>query len=171
MRLRFYLFSLMFAILAGLFSDFAAAKGVRVRLGAAGRGLMHSGPKIYSPDVLTVAQLHECLQLEDNINRSANRIDMILTGLSSEKQALEAFSLRLDRESNFLDRYSQASVNAYNNLLSQYREQTARFNLKLPVFNTDVETHNANVNKFSVSCASKKYYETDMDEAKKLASP
>jgi len=162
------LLALMLAIVWG---DYAYARGVKVRLGSAiGRGLSHAGPRVYGNDVLTTDQLVACMRLETDVNASADKIDDAANALTDEKQSLEEFTTRITREQASLNRYSQAAIDSYNSLIDEHRARTAAFNSKLPNYNAVIDAHNASVRSFNSSCTDKKYYESDMESARKIVA-
>lgn len=171
--MRHFVTTKMLVVLAASLSipciEYAHAKGLKLRFGSAiGRGLSHSGPRSYGPDVLTTDQLVICMRIEKDVNEGSEKADSVSAALTSEKQALDESFASLEKQRLTLNRQSQIAVDMFNRGVDEFQARSAAFNEKLPDYNAMITTLNAAVDKFNNSCTEKKYYESDMEAARNI---
>jgi hypothetical protein len=124
--------------------------------------------KTYTPNVLTVDQLVQCLKTASALDQQSE----VLEGKRSELQLAgrEIDQLRAQLEMNpaAVIRSSQVSVDRFNAEVDRYNAIANRLKSKEADFNGLVSDHNSNVTGFNAACA-KQYYADDMESARKLA--
>jgi hypothetical protein len=127
-----------------------------------------SPTKTYSSDSLTVAQLAQCLKGAANLDEAHERLELDRKALQSSFSDVDQSKAALDRQRSSLNRQSKASVNAFNASVNRYNALADGAKSKQTNFNSAVSAQNAEVDSHNNDCA-KKYYASDLPEAKKLA--
>ncbi len=131
-------------------------------------GVTHGMRKSYTPDVLTVDQLVQCL-------KKASLLDQESEDIESKRKELQIFVSQVDRlksqmemKRGSLDRYSQAAVDGFNADVDRYNEAAADGRNRQNNFNNLINAHNGSVDFYNIVCV-KKYYADDMESARKLS--
>ncbi len=139
---------------AGGMGRFLSGLLTRGAVSATVHGLRDSNTlaKSYTPDILTVDQLVQCL-------KRATSLDQEFDGLESMRKELQISSDQIDPLKAQLEKKA-AVVNRSN------KEMNVRNRQEL--FNYSVNAHNISANSYNAACA-KKYYADDMEQARKLA--
>ena len=116
-------------------NEAVARRGGRIRFH--GRGLNNSSG--YVGPTLSRQELKQCLESQNSINSSIDR--------------LEAEEVNLNKEQTLVDNYSQSSVDNFNSLVSSYNQNSKIVNSKIQKFNS--------------ACGNHAYYESDMSAVKR----
>jgi hypothetical protein len=126
-------------------------------------------PKIYSSDVLTVAQLGACIKTASKLDADDKLLEANRSELLASKSFTEKASVDVQLERLKIDRYSQKSVDAFNALVERYNALVTDGKAKQASLNTLVDAFNLRVDSYNAACV-KKYYADDLPDAQKLAA-
>jgi len=142
----------------------------------AGRGASAiNGVKNYDLNTLTVGQLKQCLNLESEVENSETNLinyslplsykEKILASVEADMNSLGRY-IKLNQDAVF---YTQAEVDTFNNKVGKYNKLISVYNTELEEYrkleapyNNKVGAHNAQIKKFKMECAGKRYYEDDL---------
>jgi hypothetical protein len=127
-----------------------------------------SAVKSYTPDVLTVTQLADCMKQASKLDTDSDRIESDRTTLKQAQSDVDQSSASVEQQRSSVNTRSSVSVNAFNKLVDRHNGLVAGVKGRQVTFNTAVDAHNVEVNAYNGACA-KKYYADDLGEAKKLA--
>lgn len=149
--------------------------GSMVARGAASAAV-HSGTsssssaatKTYSSDTLTVAQLAQCLKGAAKLDETSERLEVDRKAVQSSSAEVSQSKAALDQKESSLNLHSKAAVKAFNASVERHNALVIAANLKQTDFNAAVEAHNFEVKSHNNDCA-RKYYDSDLADAKKLA--
>jgi hypothetical protein len=137
---------------------------------SAARAGVHAGvqsyaPKTYGPDTMTVEQIEKCLGSAQELDKSSEHVDALTNAVDVESAAIARSQQFLSMEKDLVDRYSEASVNAYNRKLTAMRTRISAYNASVDRAKAEQTSHNARVVSYNAECA-KKYYADDMEAAR-----
>jgi hypothetical protein len=121
--------------------------------------------KSYGPDTLTVAQLEACIKRATELDKSAGVVEAVTDKLAAESSAIDRAQAELTVAKDLVNRYSQPSVNAYNNKLDALNARINAHNNNVRQAKVEQTTHNLSVTLYNNDCA-KRYYHDDMEAAK-----
>jgi len=138
---------------------------VRGSVQGAARSGGHSYAKTYGPDTLTIDQIEKCIKFAQELDRSSEYLNAVAASINAESAAITQAQQFLSVEKDLVDRYSEASVNAYNNKLAAMRARISRHNASVDRGEGDQNAHNTRVLSYNAECA-KKYYADDMEAAR-----
>jgi chromosome segregation ATPase len=124
--------------------------------------------KTYSPDVLTVDQLVQCLRKASALDEESTQLEAKKSELQSASKDIENLKSRLEMKSAMVNRRIQSQVDSFNAEIDSYNVSAARLKSREDDFNRLVSFHNAIARGFNAECA-KQYYADDMESARKLA--
>ena len=127
-----------------------------------------SSVKSYTPDVLTVTQLAQCIKKASRLDEESDRLETSRTALQSSTSQVDMSLATIEQQRSRLDRSSRASVNSFNALIDRHNTLVTAAKTKQVDFNSAIDAHNSEVNVYNGDCA-KKYYADDLTEAQKLA--
>jgi hypothetical protein len=148
--------------LAGLLARGAVVTAVHSGSNAA------SGTKSYAPDVLTVAQLAQCITKAGKLDGDSERLEADRAKADLSATAIDASKAGIDRQKAVIDSRSRSSVNALNALIDRHNSLLEDAKIRQAAFNSDVGSHNAALDAYNAECT-KKYYADDLAAAQKLA--
>jgi hypothetical protein len=126
-------------------------------------------PKSYTPDVLTVEQLANCIKKAAKLDGDGERLEVIRTALLASKSEIDLSSATVEFQRTRVDHYSQKSVDAFNALINRYNILVTNGKSKQANFNALVDAHNTEADAYNAGCV-KKYYADDLPDAQKLAA-
>jgi hypothetical protein len=126
-------------------------------------------PKFYTPDVLTVEQLANCIKKAAKLDGDSELLKVIRAPLVSSQSEIDLSSTAIEFQRPRVDQYSQKSVDAFNALIARYKILAANRKAKEDSFNALVVAHNAEIDAYNAGCV-KKYYADDLSDAQKLAA-
>jgi hypothetical protein len=126
-------------------------------------------PKSYTPDVLTVEQLANCIKKATKLDGDSERLEVIRTALLASKSEIDLSSATVEFQRTRVDHYSQKSVDAFNALINRYNILVTNGQAKQASFNALVDAHNTEADAYNAGCV-KKYYADDLTDAQKLAA-
>ena len=137
---------------------------------SAARAGVHAGvqsyaPKTYDPDTMTVEQIEKCLASAQELDKSSEYVDALANAADAESAAITRSQQFLLMEKDLVDRYSDASVNAYNKKLAAMRTRISAYNTNMDRAKAEQVSHNTRVVSYNAECA-KKYYAEDMETAR-----
>lgn len=171
-------FAVFGALISMLFFSLPSEAGGMGRLlgGLLARGAVvaavHSGTssaaKSYTPDVLTVAQLAQCMKTAARLDEAGDRLEADRIALRAATSEVDLSSSTIEAQRSSLDRRSQAAINAFNAMIDRHNTLLNAAKAKQVDFNSAIDAHNGDVNVYNGDCA-KKYYADDLAEAQKLA--
>jgi hypothetical protein len=127
-----------------------------------------SAAKSYTPDVLTVAQLADCIKRASKLDTDSEHIENDRGGLSQAQSEVDQSSATVEQQRSSVNHRSRASVNAFNTLVDRHNALVAGVKDRQVTFNAAVDVHNVEANSYNGACA-KKYYADDLAEARKLS--
>lgn len=154
----------------GRFLGSLVARGAVREAIIAGRSQSQSyAPKIYTADVLTVAQLAVCIKKASKLDGDSERLEANRNALLSSKSEIDLASAAIEFQRPRVDHYSQQSVDAFNTLINRYNVLVINGKAKQVNFNALVGVHNAEADAYNTECV-KKYYADDLPDAQKLAA-
>jgi hypothetical protein len=126
-------------------------------------------PKSYTPDVLTVEQLANCIKKAAKLDGDSQRLEVIRTALLASKSEIDLSSATVEFQRGRVDHYSQKSVDAFNALIDRHNTLVINGKAKQASFNAVVDASNIEVDAYNAACV-KKYYADDLPDAQKLAA-
>jgi hypothetical protein len=126
-------------------------------------------PKSYTPDVLTVAQLANCIKKASKLDEDSERLEASRAVFLSSKSEIDLSSAAIESQRTRVDHYSQKSVDAFNALINRYNVLVTNGKAKQAGFNALVGAHNTEADAYNAECV-KKYYADDLPDAQKLAA-
>lgn len=148
------------------------AVSAAVHSGTTSSGSASSGtasyPKSYSPDVLTVAQLAQCIRKAGKLDSEAERLEVVRTAVRSVVSAVDQSASALENQRARLDRSSKVSVQSFNAAVDRHNKLIADAKARQTEFNSSIEGHNVEAETYNLECA-RKYYADDLSAAQKLA--
>jgi hypothetical protein len=127
-----------------------------------------SSAKTYPSDVLTVAQLAQCLKGAAKLDETNERLELDRKTLQSSVSDVDQSKAAIDQQRSSLNRQSKASVNAFNASVDRYNVLVAGAKTKQTDFNSAINAYNVEVDSHNNDCV-KKYYASDLPDAKKVA--
>ena len=127
-----------------------------------------SSAKTYPSDVLTVAQLAQCLKGAAKLDETNERLEVDRKALQSSVSDVDQSKAAIDQQRSSLNRQSKASVNAFNASVDRYNVLVAGAKTKQTDFNSAINAYNVEIDSHNNDCV-KKYYASDLPDAKKLA--
>jgi hypothetical protein len=116
-------------------------------------------------DTLTVEQIEACIKAAQALDKSSEYVEAMSAAINSEGGAISRAQQSLSIEKDLVDRYSDASVNAYNKKLAAMRTRINAHNANVDRGQAEQVSHNARVGSYNAECA-KKYYADDMEAAR-----
>ncbi|WP_315799616.1 hypothetical protein, partial [Bradyrhizobium sp. SZCCHNR1002] len=125
----------------------------------------YGGIKTYGSDTLTVEQIEKCIGIAQELDKSSDYLNALSDAINTESAAISRAQQLLAIQKDVVDRYSEASVNAYNAKLTLMRARIAKHNANVDRGQADQDGHNARVVSYNAECA-KKYYADDMEVVK-----
>ena len=125
--------------------------------------------KSYTPDVLTVEQLANCIKKATKLDGDSERLEVIRTALLASKSEIDLSSATVEFQRTRVDHYSQKSVDTFNALISRYNILVTNGKTKQAKLNALVDAFNIEVDAYNPVCV-KKYYADDLPDAQKLAA-
>src|SRR3954452_18190886 len=87
--------------------------------------------KSYGIDTLSVEQIETCIKFAQQLDQSSENFDSLSNAIEAESAAITSAQQSLSLQKDVVDRYSKASVSAYNR--------------KLAAMDVRIGAHNANV--------------------------
>jgi hypothetical protein len=126
-------------------------------------------PKSYTPDVLTVEQLANCIKKAAKLDGDNQQLEVIRTALLASQSEIDLSSATVELQRTRVDHYSQKSVNAFNLLIDRHNNLLINGKAKQANFNALVDGFNIEVGTYNAACV-KKYYADDLPDAQKLAA-
>jgi hypothetical protein len=103
-------------------------------------------PKSYTPDVLTVEQLANCIKKATKLDGDGQQLEVIRTALLASKSEIDLSSATVEFQRTRVDNYSQKSVDAFNALIDRHntlvingKAKQANFNMLVDAFNVQVD--------------------------------
>lgn len=124
--------------------------------------------KTYPADVLTVAQLAQCLKGAATLDETNERLEVDRTALRSSVSDVDQSKAAIEQQRSNLNQQSKASVNAFNASVNRYNALVDGAKSRQINFNSAIDAYNVEVNSHNNDCV-KKYYASDLPDAKKLA--
>jgi hypothetical protein len=125
--------------------------------------------KSYTPDVLTVEQLANCIKKATKLDGDSERLEIIRTALLVSKSEIDLSSATVEFQRTRVDHYSQKSVDAFNALINRYNILVTNGKAKQASLNALVDAFNIEVDAYNAACV-KKYYADDLPDAQALAA-
>jgi hypothetical protein len=122
-------------------------------------------PKTYGPDTMTAEQIEKCLASAQGLDKSSEYVDALSSVIDAESAAISRSQQFLSMEKDLVDRYSEASVDAYNRKMAAMRTRISAYNTSVDRGKAEQASHNARVVSYNAECA-KKYYADDMEAAR-----
>jgi hypothetical protein len=147
-----------------------ARRGGRFFSGAAragGNALLHAPRKSYTPDVLTVDQLVDCLKTSELMDKASDAIDANRATLKSKIDSIDRAKAEIDLREPRVNTRIKSEVDRFNNDVRQLNAMITSYRADQETFNNQVQSHNAALAPFNAKCE-KKYYVDDMEAAQKL---
>jgi hypothetical protein len=132
----------------------------RRRGGFRARGLAHGA--VAKGPVLSREQLRVCVQIQRSLGSTEKSIGQMQSQLRTQEDALNRLGREIELREPAVDRYSQASIDAFNEMVNRHGQMVAAYNARLPTVNGHVEAMNRSVDAFNDRCADREYYESDM---------
>lgn len=129
---------------------------------------VHGTRKSYTPDVLTVDQLVQCLKKASALDQQSEDIESKRREVQIVESQIDRLKNQMDMNERSLNRYSQAAIDSFNADVNRYNTAVINTRANQNVFNEFVNVHNGNVDSYNLVCA-KKYYADDMENARRLA--
>jgi hypothetical protein len=126
-------------------------------------------PKSYTPDVLTVEQLANCIKKAGKLDGDSQQLEIIRTALLASKSEIDLSSASVDFQRTRVDHYSQKSVDVFNTLIERHNILVTNGKAKQASFNGLVDAFNIEVDAYNAGCV-KKYYADDLPDSQKLAA-
>lgn len=148
--------------LAALGTTPAYARRFRMPRGGGLRG----GRKTYGEKHLTQDKLERCLLQGSDLNRSEASLAESEARVIRMQAEFEELHERLEAEGRRVDKYSQASIDAYNVSVARYEAARHEFNAAVDLHNGSLNSFNAAVSQYNAACADRLYYEDDMEAAR-----
>ena len=111
---------------------------------------------------MTIQELRVCQAYEQRLNLKSADIDRLKVDMQSKAKKINLLEEKITVQKATVDNYSKESVNGYNKLVSQHEDLTDRYNVWIPIYNSELEKYKASENDFNKSCANKTYYLDDM---------
>jgi hypothetical protein len=124
--------------------------------------------KTYTPDVLTVDQLVQCLTKANALDQESEQLEAKRGELEAAAKDMDYLKNRLDMRGSMINRRSQHQIDSFNAEVDSYNASAKRLTSREDDFNRLVSFHNASANSYNAECA-KLYYADDMETARKLA--
>jgi hypothetical protein len=124
--------------------------------------------KLYTPNVLTVDQLVECLKKANTLDQDSDLLQKRSTEIHSARQQLDQFKSQLEVKRKAVNRSSKVSTDTFNAELKRHNAMVDDLNSLQDLFNRLVAFHNVNTDEYNTACA-KHYYSDDMERARALA--
>jgi uncharacterized protein (DUF3084 family) len=124
--------------------------------------------KSYTPDVLTVEQLAQCIKKANKLDEDSGRLEAGRAELQSSVTQIDLSEAMIAGQRGRVDQYSRASVEAFNALIDRHNRLVGAAKAKQSGFNALVDMHNKDVEVYNIECA-KSYYADDLTAANKLA--
>jgi hypothetical protein len=124
--------------------------------------------KLYTPNVLTVDQLVECLKKANTLDQDGDLLQKRSTEMHSARQQLDQFKSQLEVKRKAVNRNSKVSIDTFNAELKRHNAMVDDLNSLQDLFNRFVAFHNVNTSEYNTACA-KHYYSDDMERARALA--
>jgi predicted neutral ceramidase superfamily lipid hydrolase len=131
-------------------------------------GVTHGMRKSYTPDVLTVDQLVQCLKKASALDQESNDVESKRTELRAAVGQIDRLKTQIETKRATLNRYSQQAVDDFNADVELYNAAVNAGRSRESYLNAVVDLHNANVESYNAVCA-KQYCADDMEQARKLA--
>jgi hypothetical protein len=128
-------------------------------------GVQSYAPKTYGVDTLTVEQLEKCIKSAQDLDKSSEYVDALANAIDTESAAISQAQQFLSIEKDLVNRYSDASVNAYNSKLGAMRARISAHNANVDRAKGEQASHNMRVVSYNGECA-KRYYADDMEAAR-----
>ena len=139
--------------------------------GPSGDGL---GPafsqKTYGPDVLTPAQLENCMASAIVLDQRIAQLGEHSRDIDREKAAVEAVQASLFADEAKVDRRSRTQVDSFNRRLAALHDRIDRYNADVRSYLAAAHAHNEKVDSYKSECT-KKYYVEDMEAVKSKLNP
>jgi hypothetical protein len=126
-------------------------------------------PKSYTPDVLTVEQLANCIKKATKLDRDGERLEGIRTVLLASKSEIDVSGATIELQRTRVDHYDQKSVDWFNALIDRHNALVTDGKAKQASLNALVDGFNVEVDAYNAACV-KKYYADDLPDAQKLAA-
>jgi uncharacterized protein (DUF3084 family) len=117
---------------------------------------------------LTVTQLAQCLKGAAKLDETSERLEVDRKAVQSSTSDVDQSDAALEQQRSKLNRQSKALVNAFNASVQRHNSLLAGAKLKQTDFNSAIDAYNVEVNSHNSDCV-KKYYASDLPDAKKLA--
>jgi hypothetical protein len=154
-------------LLPSTIDDAEARRGGRF-VSSFSRGIAHSGSasKTYGPNVLTAAQLVECVRKADQLDGEATLVDTDRQSLQARFVQIDSLKSDIDRSEATINRRSQAAVDRFNAAVTRYNALVNEARSTQSAFNLKVDQHNLSVQTYNAACA-KQYYADDLASAKR----
>ena len=127
-----------------------------------------SATRTYSSDTLTVAQLAQCLKGAAKLDETVERVEVDRKAVQSAFSEIDQSKAALDQKESSVNQRSKASVKAFNASVERHNVLVRAAKLKQTDLNAAIDAHNIEVQSHNNDCA-KKYYASDLPDAKKLA--
>jgi hypothetical protein len=127
-----------------------------------------AGAKSYTADVLTVAQLAQCIRKAGKLDGDSERLEANRSAVTQAEAAVESSKAEIDNRRARVDQRSRASVNAFNAMIDRHNSLVENAKARQAGFNSEIDAHNTEVGAYNAECA-RKYYADDLAAAQKLA--
>jgi hypothetical protein len=132
-----------------------------------GKLLPHTPRKSYTPDVLTVDQLVDCLKTSEMMDQASDAIEAKRAVLKTKNDNIDRTKVEIDLREPRVNTRSKSEVDRFNNDVRQLNAMIVSYRADQEAFNSDVRSHNAALAPFNARCE-KKYYADDMEAAQKV---
>jgi hypothetical protein len=132
------------------------------------RNSTYTSTKNYTPDVLTVDQLVQCLKTASTLDQGGELLEVRRGELLSVASEIDRLQSDMDLKRVATNHYSQASVDRFNAEVDYFNTKIGVANAQESAFNSVAADYNNKVATYNGECA-KKYYADDMESARRVA--
>jgi len=124
--------------------------------------------KSYTPDILTVDQLVQCLKRATSLDQEFDGLESMRKELQISSDQIDPLKAQLEKKAAVVNRSNKVAVESFNVEIDRYNALEMNVRNRQELFNYSVNAHNISANSYNAACA-KKYYADDMEQARKLA--
>lgn len=126
-------------------------------------------PKSYTPDVLTVEQLANCIKKATKLDGDRQQLEIIQTALRASQSEIDLSSQFIELQRALVDQHSKNSVDAFNALIDRHNVLVTKRKAQQDSVSALFVGFNIEVDAYNAACV-KKYYADDLPDAQKLAA-
>lgn len=114
-------------------------------------GVTRGMQKSYTPEILTVDQLVQCLKQASTLDQESERLELARKELQISSHQIDQLKAQLEKKGSVVNRSSREAVDNFNAEIDRYNALETNVRSRQNVFNSSANVHNISATSYNAS--------------------